>query len=83
MARSLTLFSVFGRGLKQPPVLGVAQRRRAAFVALRRGALDGIDGITRHCVALTEILERSRQRGELAAMLAGDNSGLSCPCAKR
>ena len=44
----------------------VAKRGRLAFVTVVLWALDTRDGIQRNGVALAEIVEQRRQRGELA-----------------
>jgi len=51
-----TLQRVEGRGLKQSAGLRLAERRRAAFVAVDRRALDAVHRIAAYRVTLAEIL---------------------------
>ncbi len=53
-----TFQGVRGEGLQQPPRLGIAKGRGAAFVAQRRWALHSIDRIAKHGVALAEIVKQ-------------------------
>jgi hypothetical protein len=59
--------SVGGRRLEQPARLGIAQSRRAAFIAIGHGALDAVDRIAGDGVVLAEIIEQGGERRELAA----------------
>jgi hypothetical protein len=62
---------VRGRGLQQSPRLCVTQCGRAAFVTVRSRALDAVRRIDGDCIALTEIVEERRQRGEFAPDAGG------------
>ena len=54
------------RRLQQLARLSVAERRRAAFIAIRHWPLHAVHGIAGDGVALAEIIEQRGQRRELA-----------------
>jgi len=54
------------RRIEQPPRLGVAKGRGAALIIIGGRPLDAVHGIAQDGIALTEIIEQRRQRGELA-----------------
>src|SRR5581483_5521018 len=56
-AIALTLERIFRRRLEQFAHLGVTERRRRAFIAVRRRPLDAIHRIAEDGVALAEIIE--------------------------
>ena len=56
-AVSFALERIFRRRLEQLAHLGVTERRRRAFVAVRRRPLDAIHRIAEDGVALAEIIE--------------------------
>jgi hypothetical protein len=55
------------RRVNQPARLGIAERRRQAFIAIRHWPLHAIDRIAGDGIGLTEVIEQCRQRRELAA----------------
>jgi hypothetical protein len=55
------------RGFEQFARLAVTKRRRAAFIAVGHGPLYPVDRVAGGRVALAEVIEQGRERGELAA----------------
>jgi hypothetical protein len=53
----------FERAHRGRPRVAVADRRRFAFVALRRRTFDPAGGIKKDRVAFAEMIEQSRERG--------------------
>ena len=72
MARSRdALERVRRRRLQQLARLGVAERRRAAFIAVRHRPLHAVDRIAGDGVALAEVIEQRGQGRELAPDAGG------------
>jgi hypothetical protein len=61
------LQGVSRRGFNQLAHMGIAERRRRTFIAIRHRPLHTVNGVAGHGVALAEIIEQRRQRRELAA----------------
>src|SRR6516165_5388335 len=66
-----TFERVSRRRIEQLARLGIAQRRRRAFIAVCHRPLDAIDRIAGHGIALAEIIEERGQGRELAPDAGG------------
>ena len=67
MARSRTPLRVLSGGAASSLRLGITEGRGAAFIVVGHWALDAVDRVPGDRVALAQIIEQSRQRGEFAS----------------
>lgn len=64
-AVAFALQCVAGRGGEQLPRLGIADRRRLAFVGLRGRPLDAVHRVQVNCVRLAQVFKERRHRRQL------------------
>ena len=78
------LESIVGRRIEQLAGLGIAERRRAAFIAVGHRPLDAVHRIAGDGVLFAEIIEQRRQRREFPPDAGiGAARGTRDPCARR
>ena len=76
-AIALALDRIFGRRIEQLSGLRVAERRRAAFIAIRHRPLNAVHRITGDRVPLAEVIEQRGQSRELAPDAGGHSPRVS------